>query len=81
MQIRGCPRTLALVPEAQPAEEEDWREEYLDLVLAIKVVDSLDEALDHIARYGTKHSEAIVTRDYQRGASVPAGGGCCGSIR
>ncbi|NLN16346.1 MAG: glutamate-5-semialdehyde dehydrogenase [Firmicutes bacterium] len=64
VQIRGCPRTLALVPEAQAAEEADWREEYLDLVLAVKVVDSLDEALDHIARYGTKHSEAIVTRDY-----------------
>ena len=63
VQIRGCPRTLALVPEAQAAEEADWREEYLDLVLAVKVVDSLDEALDHIARYGTKHSEAIVTRD------------------
>ena len=65
MQIRGCPRTLALVPEARPAQEEDWHEEYLDLVLAVRVVDSLDEALDHIARYGTKHSEAIVTRDYQ----------------
>jgi glutamate-5-semialdehyde dehydrogenase len=65
VQIRGCPRTLALVPEAQPAQEEDWHEEYLDLVLAVRVVDSLDEALDHIARYGTKHSEAIVTRDYQ----------------
>ncbi len=64
VQIRGCPRTLALVPEAQAAEEADWREEYLDLVLAVKVVDSLDEALDHIAGYGTKHSEAIVTRDY-----------------
>jgi len=65
VQIRGCPRTLALVPEARPAQEEDWHEEYLDLVLAVRVVDSLDEALDHIARYGTKHSEAIVTRDYQ----------------
>ncbi|NMB15575.1 MAG: glutamate-5-semialdehyde dehydrogenase [Firmicutes bacterium] len=64
VQLRGCPRTLALVPGAQPAQEEDWHEEYLDLVLAVRVVDSLDEALDHIARYGSKHSEAIVTGDY-----------------
>ena len=66
VELRGCPRTLALVPEAKPATEEDWATEYLDLILAVKVVASLDEALAHIARYGTKHSEAIVTRDYAR---------------
>lgn len=63
-EVRGCERTRAIVGEAvQPATEEDWATEYLDLILAVRVVDSLDEAMDHIAQYGTRHSEAIVTRD------------------
>lgn len=62
--IRGCPRTQELVPWAEPATENDWAAEYLDLILAVRVVASLDEALDHIYRYGTKHSEAIVTNSY-----------------
>ncbi|NLG85143.1 MAG: glutamate-5-semialdehyde dehydrogenase [Firmicutes bacterium] len=66
VEIRGCPRTRTFIPQAVPATEEDWATEYLDLILAVKVVASLDEALAHIARYGTKHSEAIVTRDYTR---------------
>ncbi|HZO89230.1 MAG TPA: glutamate-5-semialdehyde dehydrogenase [Chthonomonadaceae bacterium] len=65
VEIRGCERTRALYPAATPATEEDWATEYLALILAVRVVDSLDEALDHIARYGTGHSEAIVTRDYR----------------
>ncbi len=64
VEIRGCPRTRQLVPDAIEATEEDWRTEYLDLVLAVRVVDSLDEAIDHINTYGSKHSEAIVTGDY-----------------
>ncbi|MGQ9778480.1 MAG: glutamate-5-semialdehyde dehydrogenase [Bacillota bacterium] len=66
VEIRGCPRTRVFIPQAVPATEEDWATEYLDLILAVRVVASLDEALAHIARYGTKHSEAIVTRDYAR---------------
>ncbi|KUK40892.1 MAG: Gamma-glutamyl phosphate reductase [Clostridia bacterium 62_21] len=62
--IRGCPRTQELVPWAEPATEDDWAAEYLDLILAVRVVAGLDEALDHIYRYGTKHSEAIVTNSY-----------------
>ncbi|RDV84306.1 glutamate-5-semialdehyde dehydrogenase [Ammonifex thiophilus] len=64
VEIRGCPVTLQYLPWARPATEEDWATEFLDLILAVKVVQSLDEALDHIYRYGTKHSEAIVTEDY-----------------
>ncbi len=67
VEIRGCPRTLALVPWAKPATEEDWEAEYLDLILAVKVVSTFDEALAHIARYGSNHTESIVTEDYQRG--------------
>jgi glutamate-5-semialdehyde dehydrogenase len=61
--LRGCPRTLALVPAAAPATEADWDAEYLDLTLAIRVVDDLDEAIRHIQRHGTGLAEAIVTND------------------
>ncbi|MDI6631385.1 MAG: glutamate-5-semialdehyde dehydrogenase [Thermoanaerobacteraceae bacterium] len=64
VEIRGCPGTLKYVPWARPATEEDWFTEFLDLILAVRVVSSLEEALDHIYRYGTKHSEAIVTESY-----------------
>ncbi len=64
VEIRGCPATRALVPEAAEATEEDWYAEYLDLVLAVRVVDSIDQAIDHIDTYGSLHTEAIVTRDY-----------------
>jgi glutamate-5-semialdehyde dehydrogenase len=65
VELRGCPRTCALIP-VKPAAEEDWATEYLDLILAVKIVDDLDGALNHIAKYGTKHSECIVTRDYRK---------------
>ncbi len=65
VELRGCERTRQLVPEAKPATEEDWATEFLDLILAVKVVDSLDEAIAHINRYGTKHSEAIVTKSLE----------------
>ncbi len=66
VEIRGCERTREYVPDAKEATEEDWRTEYLDLVLSIRVVDSLDQAIDHINRYGSHHSDAIVTEDYAR---------------
>ena len=66
VEIRGCPRTLELVPEASPAKPEDWGYELLDLILAVKVVPDLDAALDHIAQYSSNHTEAIITRDYDR---------------
>lgn len=59
----GCPRTCALIPQALPAGEEEYAREFLDYALSCRVVDSLEEALDHIARYSTNHSEAIVTDD------------------
>jgi glutamate-5-semialdehyde dehydrogenase len=53
------------LPDALEATEKDWHTEYLDLVLAIRVVDSLEQAIEHINTYGTRHSEAIITRDYE----------------
>ncbi|MDN5347289.1 MAG: glutamate-5-semialdehyde dehydrogenase [Clostridia bacterium] len=66
VELRGDEVTRALVPHAIPATEEDWATEYLDLILAIRVVNNLEEAIEHIHKYGTKHSEAIVTNDYNR---------------
>ncbi len=66
VEIRGCPETCSILPGAKPAEEADWPEEYLDLVLAVRVVSDMDEAVSHISTYGSKHTEAIVTRDYKR---------------
>ena len=66
VEIRGCENTLKIYPDAKLATEEDWATEYLDLILAVKVVDSIDEAIRHINRFGTSHSEAIVTKDYDR---------------
>jgi glutamate-5-semialdehyde dehydrogenase len=62
-EMRGDERSRAIVKGMKPATEEDWATEYNDLVLSIRVVDSLDEAIRHIARYGTQHSDAILTRD------------------
>ncbi|TAL32944.1 MAG: glutamate-5-semialdehyde dehydrogenase [Spirochaetes bacterium] len=65
VQIRGCDRTARILPErVTPATEEDWSAEYLELILAVKIVDSMDDAIAHIMRYGSNHSEAIVTADY-----------------
>lgn len=66
VELRGCAKTCQLVPEAKQATEEDWPAEYLDLILAVKVVSSMDEAMEHIAEYGSDHTEAIVTSDYAR---------------
>lgn len=64
VEIRGCEKTRAIVDGLKPATEEDWETEYLDLILAVKVVSGVDEAIAHIAKYGSRHSEAIVTEDY-----------------
>ncbi len=66
VELRGCPRTVALVPAARAAPAADWDEEYLDLILAVRVVDGLDEAIVHIRRHGTGLAEAIVTNDLAR---------------
>lgn len=63
VEIRGDEETRRLIPSASAAEEEDWAAEYLDLILAIRVVDSEDEAIAHINRYGSGHTDAIVTKD------------------
>lgn len=61
VELRGCERTRALVPDAVAATEEDWATEYLAPVLAVRVVDTLDEAIDHIERWGSHHTDSIVT--------------------
>ena len=66
VEIRGCPETCQILPEAQKAKEADWPAEYLDLVLAVKVVEDMDQAISHIANYGSSHTEAIVTNSYGR---------------
>ena len=63
VELRGCEETRRYLPQAKPATEEDWATEFLALILAIKVVGSIEEAIAHINRYGTMHSEAIITRD------------------
>ena len=67
VRLRCCGRAAALLPgvPVEPAEAADWATEYLDYILAVRVVDSLEEAMDHIARYGTGHSECIVTENYE----------------
>ena len=66
VEIRGCEQTRAIAPGVKPATERDWTEEYLDLVLAVRVVKDMDQAIDHIERYGSEHTESIVTSNYQR---------------
>ncbi len=63
-EIRGCKRTLEIVPDAKPADEADWSTEYLDLILSVRIVPSLQEAINHINTYGSRHSDAIITRDF-----------------
>jgi glutamate-5-semialdehyde dehydrogenase len=67
VELRGCPRTRAAAPDLAivHAEEDDWGAEYLDLILAVRVVDSVDEAVEHIERWSTGDSEAIVTDSVQ----------------
>ena len=64
--LRGCPRSRELVPSMEEASEQDWYEEYLGPLLAVRVVEGLDEAMEHINRYGSQHTDTIVTRDHAR---------------
>ncbi|HCK81776.1 MAG TPA: glutamate-5-semialdehyde dehydrogenase, partial [Candidatus Competibacteraceae bacterium] len=66
VELRGCARVRDLIPGAKAATEDDWYAEYLAPILAVRVVQGMDEAMDHIARYGSAHTDAIVTEDYRR---------------
>ncbi len=66
VEIRGCEQVQAIVPDVKQAQEEDWQNEYLDYIMAVKVVDGVDYAIKHINHYGSKHSEAIVTDNYTK---------------
>jgi glutamate-5-semialdehyde dehydrogenase len=66
VELRGCPRSRAIVPQMTPATEEDWYTEYLGPILSVRVVEGLDQAMDHIATYGSLHTDAIITEDYTR---------------
>ena len=66
VEIRGCEKTSALIPGIKKATEADWTTEYLDLILSVRIVKDLDEAIDHIERYGSQHTETIVTSNYER---------------
>ncbi|MCG8619332.1 MAG: glutamate-5-semialdehyde dehydrogenase [Desulfobacterales bacterium] len=66
VRLKGCEKTCAALPEAEKASDEDWAAEYLDLILAVKVVKDMDDAMAHIAAYGSNHTEAIITKDYDR---------------
>lgn len=66
VEVRGCQKTCALSSAAKPASESDYGKEFLDLTLAVKVVKNVDEAMEHIAQHGSRHTEAIITTDYQK---------------
>ena len=65
VELRGCPQTKKILSPIKEAQEKDWFEEYSDLILSIKIVKGIQEAIEHIARYGSLHTEAILTSDYQ----------------
>jgi glutamate-5-semialdehyde dehydrogenase len=67
VELRGCDKTLQILPGIKPAVEEDWRTEYLAPILAVKIVTGIDEAILHINKYGSQHTDTIVTEDYSRG--------------
>ncbi len=66
VEIRGCDKTCKILPDAKKATEADWPEEYLDLILAVKVVSDIDQAISHISTYSSSHTDAIMTSDYAR---------------
>ena len=67
--LRGCAKTRAALPTLEEATEEDWHAEYLDLILAVRVVDDMNAAIEHIDEYGSNHTESIVTNNEQRAQS------------
>ncbi len=66
VELRGCEKTRSIIPDITPATEEDWPAEFLDLILAVKTVSSMEEACIHIDKYGSNHTETIITKDYAR---------------
>jgi glutamate-5-semialdehyde dehydrogenase len=64
--LKGCPKTLSIYPDIVEVTEEDYYKEYLDLILNVRIVKDMDEAIGHIAQYGSSHSDAIVTKDYEK---------------
>jgi glutamate-5-semialdehyde dehydrogenase len=66
VEVRGCVKTCALVPGVTPANEADWSTEYLELIISVRVVKDIDEAIGHIEQYGSDHTESIITNNYQR---------------
>ena len=66
VEVRGCAKTCALVPGITPATEADWSTEYLELIISVRIVKGMDEAIDHIERYGSEHTESIITTSYQK---------------
>ncbi len=66
VELRGCERTCSLISDCKPAVRDDWAAEYLDLILAVRVVDDMTQAIDHIERYGSDHTEAIITENIHR---------------
>jgi glutamate-5-semialdehyde dehydrogenase len=64
VELRGCDASRKIIPDIKKATEDDWYEEYLDYIMAVKIVDDIDHAINHIYKYGSKHSDAIVTNDY-----------------
>ncbi len=74
VELRGCERRVRSVPAMKAATEDDWYTEYLAPILAVRVVDDLDMAMAHIAKYGSQHTDAIVTADHGGGDALPARG-------
>jgi glutamate-5-semialdehyde dehydrogenase len=72
VELRGCELTRCFVPDMKPSTEEDWYTEYLDLILSVRTVPSLDEAIAHIAKYGSSHSDAIVTKNVRKATEFVA---------
>ena len=66
VELRGCDETCRILSDVKEAQESDWSTEYLDLILAIRVVEDMDDAISHITKYASNHTDAIVTRDYER---------------
>jgi glutamate-5-semialdehyde dehydrogenase len=66
VELRGCERTLAILPDVRPAEPSDFGHEFLDKIMAVRVVDGIEDALSHVAKYGSGHTEAICTASYER---------------
>lgn len=66
VELRGCPKTIEIYPNITEVKEEDFHKEYLDLILNVKVIEDMDDAIEHIAKYGSAHSDAIVTMNYDK---------------